>query len=263
MKKLLDTKCSLEKEKLQIRGQMEELMKTHKTDLEILKTNHSQDRYELEQSKDALVLELEMLKTKSRTQESIIVDLRDDLDGKEAELSRAQTIRGHDWSRINELECDKVLLTSRLTTLEGDKQNNYGKQQRMEWQAELEQRRAEQEREIYNYDNKLLIREKQRATPLKPDLQGYGSGGGGGGGGGGLYAGKGVAMSKPGEPLVELIVRPGDAKSTKQRNNMEVVINPVDRKPSNHPQQNPTVKLNSLDKQRKNLYNRYGQLFPP
>jgi len=166
----------MERENLQLKSQIEEMSHCHKMDLNNIKLDLTKDRCELEQEKDRFQMEMNMFKSKATIQESNILDLKKNIDQKEQEATkRVQAVREEEWSRINKLECEKAQLESQLSSSE---------QQRLEMQSAFkslqdqmdDRQKTEQDnkekhdREISNLRNQVML-EKQKCNSNELELE--------------------------------------------------------------------------------------------
>lgn len=112
----------LEKENLQLKSQIEEISHNGKMELNNTKLTLMKDRGELEQERDSLRMELNMLKNKFTIQEASLQQLKKSLEEKEAEaIKRVQTVKEEEWGRVNNLETVKSQLESQISSLEQQK----------------------------------------------------------------------------------------------------------------------------------------------
>lgn len=112
----------LEKENLQLKSQIEEISHNGKMELNNTKLTLMKDRGELEQERDSLRMELNMLKNKFTIQEASLQQLKKSLEEKEAEaIKRVQTVKEEEWGRVNNLETVKSQLESQVSSLEQQK----------------------------------------------------------------------------------------------------------------------------------------------
>ncbi|XP_057307127.1 centrosomal protein of 83 kDa-like [Hydractinia symbiolongicarpus] len=112
----------LEKENLQLKSQIEEISHNNKMELNNTKLTLMKDRGELEQERDNLRMELNMLKNKFAIQEASLQQLKKSLEEKEAEaIKRVQTVKEEEWGRVNKLETVKSQLESQVSSLEQQK----------------------------------------------------------------------------------------------------------------------------------------------
>lgn len=125
----------LEKENLQLKSQIEEISHNGKMELNNTKLTLMKDRGELEQERDSLRMELNMLKNKFTIQEASLQQLKKSLEEKEAEaIKRVQTVKEEEWGRVNNLETVKSQLESQVSSLEQQKLDAEG-----EYQSRLDQ----------------------------------------------------------------------------------------------------------------------------
>ena len=166
----------MERDNLQLKSHIEELMHSHKMELNNIKLNLTKDRCELEQEKDHLQIEMNMFKSKATIQESNIFDLKRDLEQKEqAILKRVQSVREEEWSRINKLECEKSHLESQISSFEQQKLDTQSLYKSVQDQVEdclkVEQESKEKhDRELSNIKNQLMI-EKQRSSNFELEME--------------------------------------------------------------------------------------------
>jgi len=150
-----------ERENMQLKNRTDELIHSHKMELNNIKLDLTKNCCEVEQEKDRLQAEMNLYKSKSIVQESNINELKNDLELKEKEIfKRVQLVREEEWSKINRLECEKTQLESQITSL---------KQQKLEIQSSLktiqnqmddhvkveEDVKERYERELTNFKNQM------------------------------------------------------------------------------------------------------------
>jgi len=158
-----------ERENQRIRGEMEELIHTHKVEMSDLKLSLTRDKGELERQCDTLNSQAQTNKNRILVLQQNIDDLKEALSRKEEEIAlRVQEVKEKEWEKISKLENYKLQAESQLAENERQRSDLESTQNlRLEKLNEQMKKLADEKEKVENELSVVKMELSQRSGTIE------------------------------------------------------------------------------------------------